>query len=588
MGSNSNVLELLNWVSELGSRLTDGHGLGLLALLAPLFAAIKATDYRRRRREERVWTGAEAAVGGLAGLPLPRGKRAHEKNPALPAVRVRKLSKPHRSISSKKRLWWTPCGELDEPQLVAVAMTGAGKNATIFDPTCWNVLRHRKEGAVVMDVKGDLLRRFAPRVGAAQWIFTFLEDHPSSSAINLIATPRMAASTAAALYPVRHVKVPAFNMGARDLFEALAEAVGYARSNIVELFHCLRDPERMEALAETNDRVRQAISGENRKFVSDVITSARLPLAALSRPEVARVFAPEPHAPQPHFRRKEIAWVCIPQDSEDVALLAGAIVHNLYNRAVKSRRGTYFLVDEAGSTITIENLDRYLQVGRGLGAYFFLVLQDISQLQSKIGEAKTRSVLGNAGVQFWGKSGDPETARYASELSGVVRVQFRAYEHHGGQRAWKQFWSATGAPYRLEDRSRAGLMPEHVHGLPKGWWYVYSGDPTSIELCVPKPMFEWEERVLPTGTANGFRVLAIPDDRESEEPEEGETPVSGSQPPERADEPASRAAGAVPQAEVVEAEEGVEDGARARRACPGCERPVSTTARFCESCGSRL
>jgi hypothetical protein len=48
-------------------------------------------------------------------------------------------------------------------------------------------------------------------------------------------------------------------------------------------------------------------------------------------------------------------------------------------------------------------------------------------------------------------------------------VQFRAYEHHGGERAWKQFWSATGAPYRLEDRGRAGIMPEHVHRLPKGW-----------------------------------------------------------------------------------------------------------------------
>ena len=581
MGSHSNVMDLWNWVSEMGSWLTEGHPLGLLALLAPLFAAIKATDYRRRRREERVWTGAEAAVANVGRLALPNGKRAHEKNPALPAVRVRKLPKPFRSISSKKRLWWTPCGEFDEPQLVAIAMTGAGKNATIFDPTCWNVLRYRKEGAVVMDVKGDLLRRFAPRVGAAQWIFTFLEEHESSSATNLIATPRMAASTAAALYPVRHVKVPAFNMGARDLFEALAEALGYARSNMVELFRCLRDPERMEALAESNDRLRQALSGENRKFVSDVITSARLPLAALSRPEVARVFAPEPHAPQPHFRRKEIAWVCIPQDSEDVALLAGAIVHNLYNRAVKSRRGTYFLVDEAGSTITIENLDKYLQVGRGLGAYFFLVLQDVSQLQSKMGEAKTRSVLGSAGVQFWGKSSDPETARYASELSGVVRVQFRAYEHHGGERAWKQFWSATGAPYSLEDRGRAGIMPEHIHGLPKGWWYVYSGDPTNVVLCVPAPMFEWEEKVLPDGPANGFRVLAVPGRRPGAGP-------SAAQPATDAGPSAEAAPSDAPPLEEDTSSEAKSDHATHGRSCPGCEKPVPAAIRFCGDCGCRL
>ena len=565
--------DLVMGATEVGWRLAEGHPAPFLAGAVPLFAAIKAADYRRRRREERVWTGAEAAVANVGRLALPKRKRAHELNPALPAVVLRRVPKPHRTIRSTGKVWWTPCGEYDEPQVVAVAMTGAGKNTTLLDPTCWNVLRHRKESAVVMDVKGDLLQRFAPRVPAGQWVFSFLEEHGASSAINLIETPRMAASTAAALYPVKHVKVPAFNMGARDLFEALAEALGYSQSNLVELFSCLRDPERMEALAETSDRLRQALSGENRKFVSDVVTSARLPLAALNRPEVARVFAPDPGSPQPHFRRKETVWVCIPQDSEDVALLAGAIVHNLYNRAVKSRRGTYFLVDEAGSTITIENLDRYLQVGRGLGAYFFLVLQDVSQLQSKIGEAKTRSVLGNAGVQFWGKSNDPETARYASELSGVVRVQFRAYEHHGGERAWKLFSSATGASYRLEDRGRPGIMPEHVHGLPKGWWYVYSGDPTAVALAVPAPLFGWEGKVLPEPTERAH-MLAVPERRPGDQTNAGppgEAGPSGTAPPGEDTSP-----------------EGGSDGPQNDHSCPGSEGPVSAAARFCENCGCRL
>jgi TraM recognition site of TraD and TraG len=569
---------LLTQASELGVRLAEGHGPLVLAGALPLFAAVKASDYRRRRREERVWIGAEAAVANVGRLALPRGKRAHELNPALPAVTFRRVAKPCRSIRSTRKLWWTPCGEYEEPQVVAVAKTNSGKNATLFDATCWNVLRHRKESAVVIDVKGDLLHKLAPRIPAGQWVFTFLEEHEASSAINLIETPKMAASTAAALYPVKHVKVPAFNMGARDLFEALAEALGYSESNLVELFSCLGDRERMDELAETNERLRGALTGENRKFVSDVINSARLPLAALARPEVARVFAPAPGASQPHFLRKETVWICIPQDAEDVAILAGAIVHNLYNRAAKSRRGTYFLVDEAGSTITIENLDKYLQVGRGLGAYFFLILQDISQLQSKIGEAKTRSVLGNAGVQFWGKSGDTETARYASELSGVVRVQFRAYEHHGGERAWKQFWSATGAPYQLEDRGRAGIMPEHVHGLPKGWWYVYSGEPTDIELCVPAPMFEWEEKVLPS-QAEGARMLAVPKRRPETDLAQ---PAADFGPPE---EPSPDAP---PPDEVDTPSNAEPDRARNGRPCPGCGRPVSAAVRFCGDCGCRL
>ncbi len=586
MALNFDVVHVLNEVSAFGTHFAQGHAPEILGAAVPLFVGVKVSDYRRRWREERVWTGAEGAVTKVPHLSLQRGRRAHELNPALPAVTVLRIPKPYLSISSTRTLWWTPCGEYDEPHMVAIAMTRAGKNQTLLDPTVWNVLRYRLESAVVMDAKGDMVARFASRIGRGQWVFTFLEEHPSSCAINLIETPRMAASTAAALYSVEHTKVPAFGMGARDIFEALAEALGYSESDIVELFQCLKNPERLRALAETNERLRVALTGENRKFIADVITSARLPLAALGRPEVARVFAPEPGAPQPHFEKKEIVWVCIPQDAKDVALLAGAIVHNLYNRATKSRRGTYFLVDEAGSIMTIENLDHYLQVGRGLGAYFFLILQDVSQLQDKLGVAKTRSVLGNAGVQFWGKSNDTETARYASDLSGQVRVQYRNYEHHGAERAWKQFWEAKGAPFKLEDRNRAGLMTEHIHGLPRGWWYVYSGEPTAISLRLPAPMYEWEDQVLPPPTSAAHLLLAL-EEPSGDEPDgaavdtepapEWVAPTDSSPPDKEPPQPRPEEISEVQRAEAGNT-----------RPCPGCESPVSDAARFCENCGGRL
>jgi hypothetical protein len=532
-----------------------------LVLVGGLLAYSYASTYRQRRRKERRLTGKEGSVRNVENLALPRGGRVHEVNPALPAVRIRKERAPYKAISSTNKLWWVAGKDYGGPQMVAIAMTDAGKNQALLDPTAWNVLRYRNESAVIMDVKGDLIDKFAYRTRARQFAYSFLEADARSSAINLIETPKMAATTAAALYPVKGVKVPAFNMGARDLFEALAEALGYSRSNIVELFGYLRKPEAMNELARTNERLRGALTGENRKFISDVISSARLPLAALNRPEVARVFSPDPDTPQPHFREKEVVWVCIPQDSEDVALLAGAIVHNLYNRAVKSGRGTYFLVDEAGSTITIENLDRYLQVGRGMGAYFFLVLQDISQLQDKIGSAKMRSVLGNAGVQFWGKSQDPETARYVSDLSGNIQVRRAIYEHDGSERAWKQMFSDKGAPYGMREETRAGLLPEHVHGLPKGWWYAYEGDPHTIELLIPAPMHEWEHKVLPDPTP--CTILGIPQKR-----------FRKALPPAAAEEPPK--------------EQGRDEQSSDSRTCPGCEQPVSAAARFCESCGSRL
>jgi hypothetical protein len=548
-------------ISEIVSAFAEDNVALVLVFVGGLLAYSYSSTYRQRRRKERRLTGKEGSVRNVENLALPRGARAHEVNPALPAVRVRKEPAPYKKISSTEKLWWVAGKDYDDPQMVAIGMTGAGKNQALLDPTTWNVLRYRDESAVIMDIKGDMIAKFAYRTRARQFAYSFLEEHDLSSAINLIETPKMAATTAAALYPVKGVKVPAFNMGARDLFEALAEALGYSKSNIVELFGYLKKPEAMNELARSNERLREALTGENRKFISDVISSARLPLAALNRPEVARVFSPEADSPQPHFREKVVVWVCIPQDSDDVALLAGAIVHNLYNRAVKSRRGTYFLVDEAGSTITIENLDRYLQVGRGMGTYFFLMLQDISQLQDKIGSAKTRSVLGNAGVQFWGKSQDAETARYVSDLSGKVQVRRAIYEHDGSERAWKQMFSDKGAPYSMREETRAGLLPEHVHGLPKGWWYTYEGDPHAVELMIPAPMHEWEDRALPA--AAPCTILGIPQKRSRK-----------SLPPTAAEEPAE--------------EHGRDEESSDGRVCPGCEYLVSATARFCESCGGRL
>jgi hypothetical protein len=548
-------------ISEMVSAFVEDHALVALILVGGFLAYSYASTYRQRRSKERRLTGKEGSVENLRSLRLPRNSRAHEVNPALPAVRVRKESAPYKTISSTKRLWWVAGKDYDEPQMVAIAMTGAGKNQALLDPTTWNVLRCREESAVVVDIKGDMINKFAYRTRARQFAYSFLEEHDLSSAINLIETPKMAATTAAALYPVKGVKVPAFNQGARRLFEALAQLLGYSESNMVELYRLLLDEKRMFELAETNERLAQALRGKNEKFISDVITSALLPLSPLERPEVARVFAPDPVTPQPKFREQEIVWVCIPQDNEDIALLAGAILDNLYNRAVGSRRGTYFLVDEAGSCLTIENLAKYLSIGRGLGAYFFLILQDISQLQDRIGSAKTRSVLGNAGVQFWGKSQDPETARYVSDLSGNVQVRRAIYEHDGSERAWKQMFSDKGAPYSMREETRAGVLPEHVHGLPKGWWYAYEGDPHAVELLIPAPMHEWEDRALPEPAP--CTIFGIPQKR-------------------------SRKALPPAAAEESPKEQGRDEQSSDGCACPGCEQPVSAAARFCESCGGRL
>lgn len=571
-------------LSALGPWLSDQLGTTGMVLCASSICALSAAStYRVRHRRERRLTGREAHVGSIERWPPPRGTRAHEANPSMPAVTLRKVPKPYKTISSTEKLWWVAGRDYDEPQMAAIAMTGAGKNQTLLDPTCWNILEHREESVVVMDVKGDMLEKFAYRTTAPrQYAYSFLVDHACSSAINLIETPEMAATTAAAIYPVDGVKVPAFNQGARRLFKALAAALGHSEGNMVELFWLLSDEKRLFELADQDERVARALSGKNEKFISDVTTSALLPLAPLERPEVARVFSPSPDTPQPHFLEKEVAWVCIPQNGGDVALLAGAIIDNLYDRAVACRRGTYFLIDEAGSCLTIKSLAKYLAMGRGLDAYFFLVLQDVSQLQDRIGAASTRSVLGSAGVQFWGASQDPETARYASGLSGMVRVRWGVYEHEGLDRTLRQAFSARGAPYEIREENRAGLLPEHVHGLPKGWWYAYDGDPHGVTLLIPAPMHAWPEGTLHCPEPRP--ILGIPPTTPTRpSPDEGPASARPAQQPVLVPEQ-RQAEEDAPDRNPEEEKSPTDDVA-----CPGdCGKTVFAADRFCANCGCRL
>jgi hypothetical protein len=110
----------------------------------------------------------------------------------------------------------------------------------------------------------------------------------------------------------------------------------------------------------------------------------------------------------------------------------------------------------------------------------------------------------------------------------------------------------------MVEQNREGLLTEHVHGLRRGWWYAYEGNPHGIELLIPAPMREWQNKVLPASTP--CAILGIPEKKSPR-----------ALPPPAMEEPA-----------------GEDKKPPNDRACPGCEQPVSATARFCESCGGRL
>lgn len=511
----------------------------------------------------------------------PGGAGAHTVDPDAPAVTLHAARYPETASGSTAGVWSIAGKDYDVPQVACHATTGAGKNQTLLNPTAANILYHRDASLVVVDPKGDMLDEFWATTDDPTYVYSFMPEHEDTSALNLIETPKMAATTAAALYPVEGVKNPIFNQGARDLFESIADALGHAESDIVELYDVLRDQALLQTLAKRHPDVRAAVSG-NKEFTGSVISSARLPLSALRRPEVARVFRGG-GVDQPHFGDKEVVYICVPMDSEDVANLAGAVVDNLVNRATASRRGTYFLVDEAGSCLTISNMAKYLAMGRGLGANFFLVFQSVAQLTAKWGnEAKAKSMLGVLGLQFFGPTTDVSTAEYLSKLSGTVRVRRAVYEDEPGWiRTAKQVFSESGAEYRLEERDRAGILPEHVMDLPSGTWMVYSGSPHTVERVSVEPWWTYSHRVVPAEREDAT-LCGVP------------RPVGGEREDrERSYEREKRGAEAStePLEDPLQAvqEEPPRNVAPDVRYCPSCGAAAGESgATFCSHCGSRM
>lgn len=569
---------------------------GFLVLMI-LWGIYVGFRYRRRRRYEERVTGRQGSLTQLRDVKLGKGEKASEWNPAMPAVVVSRLPAEKLVVALKDcRGYWTyPGGPVGEPHVAILGRTGSGKNETLFDPAVYNALFFRPDPVVINDVKAAVFRKYFERVSCDQYPFSFDPAFSHSAAINLVQTREMAEQTAASLYPIGGEKVKIFNRLARALFLRLCERIGYGEASLERVHRIASDRAGLETLAKTDPGVGAIIGGENRALAGDVMSSLLAPLEPLADPYVAKVFRACPD--QPSFLEKMVVWIVIPEGKEEVlGPLAAALMRNLYERAKKVPRPVRFFVDEAGSCLAFDDLARFLQVGRGAGVYFSLVLQDISQLYEKIGVHNTNSALGGAGVQFWGPSNDPATTSYVSGLSGETPVSRAVYEDRCRKLMWRQLLDGgEGAPYRWETRVRAVIERQHVSGLPKGTWYRYAGDPHRIRLLMPAPMHAWPEDALPPKVEPRFRGIpewlpaaareALPDLESGipgREPSEADRPFEERPPSGERGSPED-----APRPRPVPLPE--EDQRGGCRTCPVCgAEVVSDVARFSECCGARL
>jgi hypothetical protein len=163
--------------------------------------------------------------------------------------------------------------------------------------------------------------------------------------------------------------------------------------------------------------------------------------------------------------KRQIVFLCPdPGAGEEEAKLTAAMVEVLVGLGRRTGTGRIqkFIMNEAGSFMSLPRLPHYVDIGRGEGVYLMYVLQSWSQLVGRLGLAGARNLWAGSAAQIVGQGAEPELAEEMCRYTPPVRRNRRQPRQHG---------EAPGAERVVEER-RSGLQPHHVTGLGTNEWVM--------------------------------------------------------------------------------------------------------------------
>ena len=266
----------------------------------------------------------EVLVPVLAALALIflviSARNSPRRDPDRRLVSTRRVLMPVFATRHAKRIrvpfliYWPFFGKLYAGvHALICATSGLGKGAALL---MWALAYHvihwskgiRLRHLILLDPKAELLEILHPLFNKFKWryaVYTFLAEHPVSAAINVVATPALARTTALALYSHADGTEGHFNTKARQLFLAACEVTGYR--GLWEVYALLRDAEVLEAVAKRNPGLRRAYAQIHERERSAILSTVTGPLSLLEDPLVARVFRPDEKTKQVNSSRSSCA-----------------------------------------------------------------------------------------------------------------------------------------------------------------------------------------------------------------------------------------------------------------------------------------
>lgn len=438
-----------------------------------------------------------------------------------PYSRLRRdTSEGHREHS-----WPVLCKEYEAEFMAMFSGSGSGKSKRVIIPMMVRRLRERRVSLVLSDPKGELFDAAYPYLGEVAggppvYLLSTLAKHKDGmvSAANPFADPDARDRFLIGVFASKNKDDSYWNEAARRMWNRVAEVLEGA--DLPAVFAVLDDLAALDALAERDPRVGSVWPGSELKGSHhDVRNNALVPFEALRNPRIGRLFSSSrlSSGGEPTFEEREMVYLCAAHGDRKQAgpLFAGLVAH-LQHAATERSSGAppvEFVIDEAGTSYPLQELEEYLNMCRGYGVNIALFFQDYSQAVAKLGADLADSVIGAAELIIIGRTKNRATRRYARELSGTA-------ESEG------------------DKKERPRIREEDVTKLRKGEFYVFdgTGEPSRVRQRTIWP--KYRSLVVPARAKRGKPNLVRPRRRPAADP-----PQKSMGPPQhRQQEPRSESA----------------------------------------------
>lgn len=424
-------------------------------------------------------------IGKLAGrgwsIPEFLRRSWTEDNPdrpKKPETTVRPMERPKRLESGEWAMFAAGWKKLYT--IGVISQPGSGKDEALIGPAIYHELVHGSDDLIVLDPKAEQLWR-AYQYGlipedADLYVYGTSPRLERTHAFSLHKAPRP--MTALRIFTEQEAGGQHFGDTAASLLMESGMALASESEedvSLAEIAAVIKDP---QALSELNQNYPRTVVAPNEREFGSVVSTARRALEPLDHPRARELFGSEGvRMPDFSSSRRQIICLCPDPAAMEESRMTAAKIEVLTQLAADSGEGRIqkFIMNEAGSFLSLPRLPHYCDMGRGQGVYMMYVLQSYAQLENRLGVAGARSLWTSSAAQIVGAGAEPRLAREMSEYTEPVRLTHR-------QPAQPR--QSPGGEQIAEERRRE-IEDHHVTGLEPGHWIARIG-PRTVRYHVPE------------------------------------------------------------------------------------------------------